>query len=129
MHRRPCHEYGEAADVELAKMRSQSNKEQALDNSWRRIATHAPCGRRALLVIALPAIAYTTGNLVIKSELSSLDYICLIRKLMFVSVAHAASIFGGLGYDATQSLHLLAGIYVAAIAGKLIPLTYVDRIP
>lgn len=43
--------------------------------------------------------------------------------------AYAASIFSGLGYDATQSLHFLAGIYLAAILGNLISLTYVDRVP
>lgn len=43
--------------------------------------------------------------------------------------AYAASICTGLGYDAHQSLQLLAGLYVAAIAGNLISLTYVDKIP
>lgn len=45
------------------------------------------------------------------------------------SIAYAASIFTELGYDAAQSLQLLAGLYVAAIAGNLISLTYVDRVP
>jgi hypothetical protein len=34
-----------------------------------------------------------------------------------------------MGYNATQSLHFLAGTYLAAIAGNLISLTYVDHIP
>lgn len=45
------------------------------------------------------------------------------------ATAYAASLFTALGYDAAQSLLLLAGTYLVAIAGNLISLTYVDRIP
>lgn len=34
-----------------------------------------------------------------------------------------------MGYDAGQSLNLLAGTYLAAIVGNLISLTYVDKVP
>lgn len=44
-------------------------------------------------------------------------------------LAYATAIFSELGYDAETSLHMLAGTYLAAIAGNLISLTYVDRIP
>jgi hypothetical protein len=44
-------------------------------------------------------------------------------------IAYAASIVAGMGYSPGQSLNLLAGTYLAAIAGNLISLTYVDRVP
>ncbi|KAE8331438.1 general substrate transporter [Aspergillus sergii] len=108
-HRRPGVEHDESADAEFALMREQSHREQNMDRSWVRIATYAPYRKRAILVIILPFIVYTTGNLVITT--------------------YAASIFAGLGYDATQSLHFLAGTYLAAVVGNLISLTYVDRVP
>ncbi|KAL3474489.1 general substrate transporter [Aspergillus californicus] len=109
LHRRPGFPYNDAAEAEFVQMREQSEREHTMDRSWWRIATYAPYRRRAILVIALPFIVYTTGNLVITT--------------------YAASIFAGLGYDTTQCLHFLAGIYLAGIAGNLISLTYVDRVP
>ncbi|KAF9886579.1 hypothetical protein FE257_011351 [Aspergillus nanangensis] len=97
------------ADAEFAQMREQSEAARHVDSSWLRIVTYVPYRKRALMAIALPFITYTTGNLVITT--------------------YAASIFAGMGYNPTQSLHFLAGTYLAAIVGNLISLTYVDRVP
>jgi len=80
-----------------------------MDSSWLGIARRPSYRKRAIIVIALPCIIYSTGNLVVTT--------------------YAASIYTTLGYDAADSLEFLAGIYLAAIAGNLISLTYVDRVP
>ncbi|KAL4939227.1 hypothetical protein BDV06DRAFT_225198 [Aspergillus oleicola] len=97
------------AEAEFLNMTQQSEAESLQDGSWSVMLKNPLYRRRTVLVIALPAIIYSTGNLVITT--------------------YAASIFGDLGYDSAQSLHLLAGIYVAAVAGNLLSLTYVDRVP
>ncbi|KAL4860855.1 general substrate transporter [Aspergillus spectabilis] len=109
LHGRPGATHDETTDVEFAQMKNQSEITRQLNSSWLRIFNYLPYRKRALMAIMLPFITYTTGNLVITT--------------------YAASIFAGMGYNATQSLHFLAGIYLAAIAGNLISLTYVDHIP
>lgn len=66
-HRRPGCEHDEAADAEFTQMREQSEREQHMDRSWVGLATYAPYRKRVILVLLLPFIAYTTGNLVITS--------------------------------------------------------------
>jgi hypothetical protein len=129
LHRRPGFLHDEVADAEFSLMREQAARDKELDRSWLRIATYAPYRKRAVLVLALPFIAYSTGNLVITSK--SLRLFLFRQQLTKIrpSPAYAASIFAGLGYDASQSLQFLAGIYIAAIAGNMISLTYVDQIP
>ncbi|OCK75229.1 MFS transporter [Lepidopterella palustris CBS 459.81] len=102
----PEHEY---ATAEFYQMKSQHNLERHLDSSWLEILRRPSYRKRALLAFFLPVILYSTGNLVITT--------------------YAASIFTGLGYNAGQSINLLAGTYLAAIAGNFISLTYVDRVP
>jgi hypothetical protein len=86
--------------------------------------------------VALPAIIYSTGNLVITSKSSFFDspnteVLYINQKLSYNSIfsAYAASIFSDLGYGSAQSINLLAGIYVAAVTGNLLSLTYIDRVP
>jgi hypothetical protein len=129
LHRRPGLLQDEVADAEFSLMREQAARDKELDRSWLRIATYAPYRKRAVLVLALLFIAYSTGNLVITSKSLRLSLFRQRLTKIRLSPAYAASIFAGLGYDASQSLQFLAGIYIAAIAGNLISLTYVDRIP
>jgi MFS family permease len=90
-HRRPHCEHDEAADAEFAQMREQSEREQSMDSSWWCMATHAPYRRRAVLVILLPIMAYSTGNLVITSEFNPsffrlvLDYMHMFANLRLTS--------------------------------------------
>ncbi|KAL6231990.1 general substrate transporter [Aspergillus navahoensis] len=109
LHVRPGATHDEATDFEFAQMKQQSEVNRDIDSSWLRIFRYHPYRKRALMAIVLPFITYTTGNLVITT--------------------YAASIFAGMGYNGTQSLLFLAGTYLAAIAGNLISLTYVDRVP
>ena len=48
---------------------------------------------------------------------------------LIVVPAYAASIFEGIGYDASQTIQFTAAILWAALVGNLISLTYVDRVP
>ncbi|KAF2494373.1 MFS transporter [Lophium mytilinum] len=102
----PDHEF---ATAEFYQMKSQHDLDRGLDGSWIEMFRRPSYRRRALLAFFLPVIMYTTGNLVITT--------------------YAASIFASIGYGPGDSLQLLAGIYLAAIAGNLISLTYVDRVP
>ncbi|TVY54264.1 Lactose permease [Lachnellula cervina] len=102
----PLHNY---ATAEFYQMTKQHELEANLTSSWVEIFRRPSYRKRAAIVFMLPTILYTTGNLVITT--------------------YAASIVAGMGYDAGQSLNLLAGTYLAAIVGNLISLTYVDKVP
>lgn len=47
--------------------------------------------------------------------------------MLILRTAYAASIFTEIGYDAGESLNLLAGLYLAAIAGNLI--SFLCKVP
>ncbi|EXJ90151.1 hypothetical protein A1O3_03220 [Capronia epimyces CBS 606.96] len=100
------HEYAQA---EFFQMRKQHELDASLDGSWIAILRRRSYLRRAAIAFFLPVMLYSTGNLVVTT--------------------YAASVFAQLGYDAGASLQLLAGLYVGAIVGNLISLTYVDRVP
>lgn len=119
----PEHEYAKA---EFFQMRAQHELDRTLNGSWLEILRRPSYRKRALIAFFLPMMLYSTGNLVVTSKCAKKQNLCL---LLTVVPAYAASIFTGLGYNAAQSLQLLAGLYLAAIAGNLISLTYVDRVP
>lgn len=118
----PAHDY---AKREFHQMKRQHELDRDLSSSWLAILRRPSYRKRAIIVASLPVILYSTGNLVVTSKSAHVPH----RTGLTATSAYAASIFTGIGYDAHQSLQLLAGLYVAAIAGNLISLTYVDRIP
>ncbi|OGE54942.1 hypothetical protein PENARI_c005G01390 [Penicillium arizonense] len=109
LHTIPHEDESGYAEAEFAQMRDQSETERLHNSSWSELMTNSFYRKRTILVIALPAIIFSTGNLVITT--------------------YAASIFSHLGYGSGQSINLLAGIYVAAVAGNLFSLTYIDHVP
>ncbi|OQU93650.1 hypothetical protein CLAIMM_00132 [Cladophialophora immunda] len=109
LHRREKDSSDEYAMIEFTQMKKQHELEASLDSSWWEVIRRPSYRKRAALAFFLPPMVFTTGNLVLTT--------------------YASSLFVELGYDAETSLQLLAGTYVAAIAGNLISLTYVDRIP
>lgn len=61
----PEHEY---ATGEFYQMTKQGELERLLDSSWLEIVRRPSYRKRALIVIALPCILYSTGNLVVTSK-------------------------------------------------------------
>jgi hypothetical protein len=60
----PGHEY---ATAEFYQMTKQRELERRMDSSWLEIARRPSYRKRAIIVIALPCIIYSTGNLVVTS--------------------------------------------------------------
>lgn len=112
--------------AEFEQMRINHELESTKESSWLSILRRPSYRKRAMIAFLLPCILYSTGNLVITSKqklkLSEYGMLTLVQ-------AYAASIFAGIGFNAGESLNMLAGSYVASIVGNLISLTYVDRIP
>lgn len=119
----PDHEF---ATAEFFQMKRQHELDRSLDSSWIVLFTRPSYRKRALIAFFLPIILYSTGNLVVTSKP---PFCRICEELTDRAIAYAASIFTELGYNAAQSLLLLAGTYLVAIVGNLISLTYVDRIP
>jgi MFS family permease len=71
LHKRPGYEHDDMMEAEFSQMRDQSINEKHLDSTWWRMATYQPYRKRAILVMILPFIVYSTGNLVITSKLIS----------------------------------------------------------
>ena len=119
----PNHEY---AMAEMYQMNQQHELDRALSTSWMEMLRRPSYRKRAAIAFVLPWIMYSTGDLVVtsKSPEFEMPWVTLI-----VVPAYAASIFGGIGYDASQTIQFTAAILWAALVGNLISLTYVDRVP
>lgn len=121
----PDHEF---ATAEYFQMKRQHELESSLNSSWKEIFRRPSYRKRALIAFLLPFILYSTGNLVVTSTHLTPTF-TLAPTILISLIAYAATIFASLGYGPGQSLQLLAGMYVAAMTGNIISLTYVDRIP
>lgn len=109
LHSNPHDPDDEYAIAEFFQMKKQNEIDMSLDSSWLSILRRPSYRKRALIAALLPIILYSTGNLVVTT--------------------YAASLFASLGYNPGQSLLLLSGLYLAAIVGNGISLTYVERVP
>lgn len=67
----PGHEY---ATAEFYQMTKQGELERRMDSSWLEIARRPSYRKRAIIVIALPCIIYSTGNLVVTSTSTFYDH-------------------------------------------------------
>ena len=120
----PNHDFAEA---EYYQMRKQHDLNSSFDSSWVEILRRPSYRKRALVAFSLPVMLFSTGDLVVASK-SALSLFTELLTLTF-QIAYAASIFGGLGFDASQSIQLLAGLNLSALLGNVISLSYIDKVP
>jgi MFS family permease len=74
------------AAVEFAQIQKQCELESTFDSSWKAMATRPSFRKRALLAFFLPAITYTTGNLVVTSMLKSYPSIECCTSIIYIPI-------------------------------------------